>query len=255
MTISRNRIKELRSLAHRKHRLQAGVFLVEGIRLVTEALASPLLKEIFMTHEFSDSPDGAALGPKIPQSVIQSLVSNVQAEQISDTRQPQGLFALLSLPPNEIPSPGEILGPMLILADLSDPGNLGTILRTAGWFNIQTVLISAESADIFNPKVLRSAMGAHFHIPYLHQGDIHKTILGLKEIGVEILGAVMDGTSMHDVHLKDARWALMMGNEAHGLSEYWRAQTDRSVSIPPRGSVESLNVTVATGILLQNFLG
>ena len=171
------------------------------------------------------------------------------------THQPQGLFALLPLPHYESPPPGEILAPVLILADISDPGNMGTLLRTAGWFNMPTVLISAESADIFNPKVLRSAMGAHFHIPQIYQGDIHKSIMGLRASGVNILGTVTDGASMHEIQVNNGRWALMMGNEAHGLSEYWRAQADHYVTIPARGSVESLNVTVAAGILLQYFLG
>lgn len=254
MAIPKNRIKDLRSLSQRKYRLQAGVFLIEGVRLVAESLASPLIKELLMTNEFSASANGLELAQQLPPNIPQSIISNVQAEQISETRQPQGVFALLALPHDDIPSPGDILGPILILADIADPGNLGTMLRTAGWFNLPTVLISADSADIYSPKVMRSAMGAHFKIPRLFQGALHQLILGLKEAGVEIFGAVMDGTNMLDVRVAGNQWALLMGNEAHGLSQYWRALSDRNVTIPTRGSVESLNVTIATGIFLQNFM-
>lgn len=255
MTISKNRIKDLRALSQRKYRLQAGLFLIEGARLVTESLSSPLIKELLLTHEFSESVSGIELAEQLPPNAALSVISNVQAEQISETRRPQGVFALLALPHDDTPSPGEIEGPILILADIADPGNLGTMLRTAGWFNLPTVLISAESADIYSPKVMRSAVGAHFKIPRLFQGDLHKLILGLKGAGVEILSAVIDGTSMHEVRVGSNQWALMVGNEAHGLSQYWCALSDRNVAIPARGSVESLNVTVATGILLQNLIG
>ncbi len=255
MTISKNRVNDLRALAQRKHRQQAGLFLVEGFRLVTESLASPLIKELLITHEFSASPSGEALVGKLPPAATVSTISNVQAEQISTTRQPQGVFALLTTLHSEIPSLGKLSGPILILADIADPGNLGTILRTAGWFNLPTVLVSAASSDIYNPKVLRSAMGAHFHIPSLFQGDLHETMLALKASNIEVLAAVMDGTNMQEIRVAGDKWALLIGNEAHGLSEYWHAMADHKVTIPARGSVESLNVTVATGILLQNLMG
>ncbi|MFB0515711.1 MAG: TrmH family RNA methyltransferase, partial [Candidatus Neomarinimicrobiota bacterium] len=133
----------------------------------------------------------------------------------------------------------------------TDPGNMGTLLRTADWFAIPTVWVSQASADVFNPKVLRGGMGAHFHIPNLWQGDLAVPAQQISAEGIILLGATMDGRPLDQIAAPGQAWALVVGSEAHGLSPFWRGCLDEAVTIPGAGRAESLNASVATGIILH----
>ena len=225
--------------------------LIEGTRLVAEALNAPgTVERLLVTDAFLATKGWSRFaGPAGQQGLGPDAITARQAGQLSQTRTPQGIFALLDWP---LQAPGEtaVVPPVLVLDAIADPGNLGTLLRTADWFGIPSVWVSADSADITNPKVVRSAMGAHFHLPHLLQGDLTALPRQLADLGVAILGAVLDGEPATEL-APTAQWALVVGNEAHGLSPFWLERLDRKLTVSRGGSAESLNVTVAAGILLH----
>ncbi len=249
---SARELKDLRLLRHKKYRQAQRRYLLEGARLVVEALASGApVRQIFYTADFIASDfwqeiSSAAAARSIPLVEI----TPSQAGILRTTRHTQGVFAVLPLP-DPPGDPARLLeAPILVLDDISDPGNLGTLLRIADWFGMPTVWISAASADLFNPKVVRGAMGAHFHIKNIRQGDLEPHSRLLAEHHIFCLGAVIHGEHLGSFAPVDDDWALVLGNEARGLSTQWQKRLDREVGILGIGTAESLNVSVAAGIIL-----
>ena len=251
MPLSRADIQSLRALAGKKDRLASGKMLIEGARLAAEALQAPgTVERLMVTNAFLAGDEWSRLdGLAGQQGLVPESITAKQAEQLSQTRSPQGIFALLDWP---LQAPGKtaVAPPVLVLDAIADPGNLGTLLRTADWFGLPSVYVSADSADITNPKVVRSAMGAHFHLPQLLQGDLMELPRQLADRGVPILGAVLDGEPAAEL-APLTEWALVLGSEAHGLSPFWLERLDRRLTVAGGGAAESLNVTVAAGILLH----
>lgn len=247
----------LRALRLKKHRHAQGRYVVEGARLVAEALGSPLeVQQVLVTDLFTRSALWPTIEAELQARGIQAtLISEVQAQQLADTRHPQGIFAVVKLP-LQPPEPERMLQPpILILDDIADPGNLGTLLRTADWFAVPTVWVSPESADIYNPKVVRGGMGAHFHIPLIWQGDLTVFADQLQVKEINLLGAALDGMPLREVTSPGDAWALVIGSEAQGLSTFWRKRLDEAVTIPGGGQAESLNAAVAGGIILHYLVG
>lgn len=249
MPLTRTELQSLRSLAQKKHRHTQGRYLIEGGRLVGEAVRSGVqVERLLLTDKFTASTAGQQLAGETGGLEITRLTAT-QAEQLSNTPHPQGVFAVVrwlfgaELPP--------IQPPMLILDGIADPGNLGSILRTADWFAIPTVWVSADSADITNPKVVRGGMGAHFHLSHLWQGDLAAGADRLATEGVTLMGATLDGQPLDQVKLPGRSWALIVGSEVRGLNPFWRERLDLAVTIPGWGQAESLNVSVAVGVLLH----
>jgi TrmH family RNA methyltransferase len=253
MSLSHRELKDLRSLRQKKQRLSQGRFLIEGMRLVREALLSGAeIEQVLVSSKFAAGNAWPVLEHQVrDRSVTVIQITETQAQQLADTLNPQGLFATIKIPAllNQ-PSP-PILPPVLILDDITDPGNLGTILRTAVWFGVQTALLTATSADALNPKVVRGGMGAHFHLPALWQGEPMKIARALGDEDIMVLGATMDGKPLDQLPPVKKNWALVIGSEAHGLSEFWSERLDLALTIPGTGSVESLNAAVAAGIILH----
>ena len=205
------------------------------------------------TEAFQQSGAWAQLGQAAARpGLVPELITATQSEQLSDTPHPQGVFAVVRWPFGaELPP---VQPPILILDGIADPGNLGSILRTADWFAIPTVWVSADSADITNPKVVRGGMGAHFHLSHLWQGDLAAGADRLATEGVTLMGATLDGQPLDQVKLPGRSWALIVGSEVRGLNPFWGERLDLAVTIPGWGQAESLNVSVAVGVLLHYFL-
>ena len=147
----------------------------------------------------------------------------------------------------------EFVSNFLILDNISDPGNMGTILRTAIWFGIKDVILSSECVDLYNSKVVRSGMGAHFHLNQIVINSLDNLIPKLQKDGFSIIGAELDGTSINKFTVP-SKWALVLGSEAHGISPYIKSSLDESVTIPNKDNLESLNVAVAAGIILNSLV-
>lgn len=224
---------------------------MEGFRLVTEALnSSERVIQILATRENMKSQRWTDLNPLIERNIVNMVaITAVQADQLSETRSPQGIFALMPLPGyDEIPP---LKGPLLILDNLSDPGNVGTIIRTAAWFGIEAILASSETVDFYNSKVLRSAMGGHLRIGRLWQGEPEQIHQAVKEANLLLVGATMAGEPIGGQRVDAQNWAVVLGSEAHGLTRFWSERLVKAISIRGAGGAESLNVAVAAGIIME----
>jgi len=250
--LSAARIKQLKSLHQKKFRRHENQFLLEGNRLIDQALsADAQIIEVWMTQKNLDSDFGKNIlqqfeEKKIPFSVAPEKI----IRQMSDSLNDQGIIALVSIPVYEkYDSPPN---KAIYLDGISDPGNMGTILRTAAWFGIKSIFRSPECVDPFNSKVVRSAMGAHFYFQHFDAIPEEKLLGDYSETGMEILGSDMKGNPVQTLNLEAIEgWILILGNEAHGIGELSKSFITSTVSIPGIEGLESLNVSVAGGILLH----
>lgn len=249
--LSNSQIKHLRSLHIKKIRVTEKQFIIEGHRLIEEAIhAKTKFDGIWCSEEYAKN-NGQFLialkkaGNKWETTSVKSL------SQVCDSQHNQGIIALLPLPEQtEFKSNNS---PILLLDNISNPGNMGTLLRTADWFGVKNLMLSPKCVDPYNSKVVRSAMGAHFHLNQIAQESVIKVIPLLKKEDYTIIGADMDGTSI-DKFIPPQKWALVLGNEAHGLSPHIKSLIDERVTITKFGNMESLNVAVAGGVILNSLV-
>ena len=258
ITSSQNpKLKLVRALMGRaKERREANAFVVEGVRLVEEAVTAGW-KFQFALYTDGLSDRGRSLLNKLYSSQIDTEeVAGDLLQKLSDTETPQGIMAVLDY--SELPLP-ETLDFVLIPDQIRDPGNLGTLLRSAAATGAQAVLLPPETTDPFAPKVLRSGMGAHFRVP-IHEMTWEKIydVCRLSGValsgealskGLQVLIADMDGASCWDIDLRQPL-ALIVGGEAEGVSEQARQLANGKISIPMAGNVESLNAGVAGSVLM-----
>lgn len=245
ITSSQNsKIKLVRALLGRaKERREANAFVVEGVRLVEEAVNSDW-KFQFALYDDSPSERGLKLVKKLEDKKIEvEKVESRLMQSLSETETPQGILAVLALTNLPIPNSPNFL---LIPDQIRDPGNLGTLLRTAAAAGVQAVLIPPETTDAFAPKVVRSGMGAHFRLP-IHSKTWEEIEAQTK--GLQVYLADMDGTSCWETDLRQPL-ALIIGGEAEGASEAAQKLVTQKISIPMQGSVESLNAGVAGSVLM-----
>ena len=246
--ISSNEIKRLKSLAYKKYRKRYSQYLIEGKRVVEEAIKSnskPI--KIWTTGDFLEC--NLELKMLISQYTYDLIDSKLFSE-ILNTKNPQHIMALL---PIEHPSHKDTNSNILILDNISDPGNMGTILRTVAWYGINTVICSESCVDIYNPKVIRSGMGAHFYIDKIIYADLYNYIKKLKDQSYTILAATLCGEHHKNIKI-NSPWALVLGNEAHGISASLKKCFDLAVSIPQRQKIDSLNVAIAGSIILDRLV-
>ena len=245
--ITKNQIKFLRSLSQKKYRIQSQKFLVEGKRIVKELIqSSALIDQIYVSEDFIIKNADFIL---FDSNITYEIIPNDVISKIKTTDSSQEVFAI-SFINNSLDI--QIQTPILVLDDISDPGNLGTLLRSASWYGINNVLVSSKSVDIYNPKVVRSAMGAHFHITNLHQLSEEKIRSIINDESINIIAATLNGSS-HKNFDPSNNWALILGNEAHGVTESMLNIANDQVSIPKLGNMESLNVGVAGSVLIDRF--
>jgi len=245
ITSSQNsKIKLVRALLGRaKERREANAFVVEGVRLVEEAVNSNW-EFLFVLHDETLSERGK-LQVKIltSRSVDVEVISESVMKSLSETENPQGILAVLSL--TQLPFSNN-LNFILIPDQIRDPGNLGTLLRTAAAAGVQAVLLPPETTDAFAPKVVRSGMGAHFRLP-IHSMTWDEIQRQTKDLQIYL--ADMDGQSCWETDLRQPL-ALIVGSEAEGASNEARRLATQKISILMAGNVESLNAAVAGSLLI-----
>ena len=249
--LSNSQIKLFKSLHTKKFRVAEKQFIIEGHRLIEEAFrAKTKFDGIWCTEEYAEKNSKLLIALKRAQNTWET-TSAKSLSQVCDSRNNQGIIALLTLPEQ---AQFKIDNSSIILLDnISDPGNMGTILRTAEWFGVKNIIFSPKCVDPYNSKVIRSAMGAHFHLNQIVQANLIQTIPQLKNECFTIIGADMDGTSITEFS-PPQKWALVLGNEAHGLSPHITSLLDKSITIPKAGNIESLNVAVASGVILNSLV-
>lgn len=243
MALSKNEIKLIKSLQAKKSRESLRLFVVEGVKLVGELLQQKKFKidGIFYTEDH---------GLDLPKNVHSFKISNTELERISGLVTPNKVLAVVKFPADLEPDwKSEDL--VLILDDIKDPGNLGTLLRTADWFGIKTVLASPGTVDLFNPKVIQASMGAVYRINFI-QADIHHKMVELQENGFIVAAADLDGKNLYSYPFP-SKLALVAGSESHGISEKTGRLCNDKITIPRVGETESLNVGIAAGIILSAF--
>lgn len=233
-------VKQWKKLQIRKERDKSGTFLVEGFHLVEEALKQKEYVEEIILNEKTDMPPSWDYGD-IPVTVVTDEISR----QLADTETTQGIFAICRQSKQTLKS-----GKTFLLIDsVQDPGNLGTMIRTADAAGIDAVIVGKGSVDTYNPKVLRSAQGSHFHLPVI-SGDLTEWIDRLNEDKIPVYGTALENGSVFTEADSNEAFALLVGNEGSGVNKELLAKTTQNLYIPIYGKSESLNVAVAAGILL-----
>ena len=243
--ISHNKIKQIQSLKTSKGRTKEGLFLIEGVRCVNSFLEkSDYIIELFFVKAFSSmnySMIRLCKKKNIPYTIISDKIMKV----ISDTKTPSGILGISKFyPPPELNLKSNR---WLYLYKISDPGNLGTILRSAAWFNIKNIALSKDSTDPYNPKTIRSATGAHLHLN-IHREVDYKIYL---DNNYFLLGTDQNGDNKLDDLDYHKRIVLFLGNESIGLSASIKKRMDKLISIERLGHGESLNVSIAGSIIMN----
>lgn len=230
-----------KALKDRKGRRESGCFLVEGRKMVEEALASAFDVETVLVQEGMELPDGLTMP-------VYELPAHVLAA-VCDTKTPQGIAAVVRMKEQSA------LGKHIVVLDgVQDPGNVGTIIRTADAAGMDGVLLSNQCADVFSPKVLRATMGSIFRMSLRTTDDLPGELTKLREKGYSILSSQLDGTSFYERQGVAERFALIIGNEGNGVSEQVQQTATHRVRLPMRGGAESLNAAIAAAIMMYELM-
>ncbi len=242
------KIKETAYLSsNKRERKRSGLFVAEGLRLCVDACQSGVeIVNAFFTSSFLEKHQKEAFE-------IQALSENCYeiteelAKKISDTQTSQGVFLVCKSIENKPCDTGRVL----ILDGVSDPSNVGAIARSAEAFGIKGLILTSGCADAFSPKALRASMGAFFRIPTIENADILKTVTDLKSKGYTVFGSVVTGfdKTVFECEFSD-KSAMVIGNEAFGISDEARKVCDTLVTLPMKGRAESLNASAAAAVLL-----
>lgn len=247
---SNGQIKELIKLQKSaRQRKKNSEFVAEGDKLVKEAYRHKKLKKIYISENVFEAKKEEFA--EMLQSVSYEIVANTVFQNISETVTPQGILGIIAMPSYSLE---ELLQDekqcFLLLDDIRDPGNLGTIMRTAEGAGMSAVLLSKESVDLFNPKVVRATMGAIFRMPFGYVESLPQVMETMKKKGIEIYGTMMDGSMVYDEADYTKGVGIVIGNEANGISEETKEKLSGRIRIPMEGSLESLNAAVAAAILM-----
>ena len=242
-----------RDLRRRKSREKQALFVAEGVRAVEELLASSIeIRGALVAPQLEGAQRGAELAAALASRDVEVLkVTEAEFRSAAETESPQGVLAIAEIPVrslDELTNRDNVR--LLVLDAVGDPGNVGTILRTAAALGVDATIALPGTVDLWNAKVVRAAMGSSFrhwtfHASVEQLGDF------LRAGGIELWGADMSGEALANLS-PPRKLALAVGNEGAGLSSSLRERVDRLVSLPISGNVESLNVAVATGILLYH---
>lgn len=247
--ISQNKIKLINSLNKKKFRDQNRLFIAEGEKLVFELLHSKIkVNEIFMRDDWQPSDN-------VPSEIACNKVEAQQLKKITQLNTSPPIIALCEIPQNSMEANEWQHGLTLALDDVQDPGNLGTIIRLADWFGIAHIVCSQHTADAYNPKVVQATMGAIARVE-LHYTNLEAFLAAQSKNNIPIYGTFLDGDNIYTQELSKYG-IIVMGNEGKGISPTIAQRINKKLLIPSFSSnethSESLNVSMATGIVLSEF--
>ncbi|WP_167955800.1 23S rRNA (guanosine(2251)-2'-O)-methyltransferase RlmB [Anaerosporobacter faecicola] len=246
---SNNQIKNLIALQKKaKVRNSQKEFVIEGIKMFEETSQEQLVKA-YVTETFYQEriQENTAYFDGFSYEIVADKIFC----EVADTTTPQGVLAIVKQPAYDYESliTAEHAN-LLLLEDVRDPGNMGTIIRTAEGAGITGIVISKESVDIFNPKVVRSTMGALYRMPFVYVDHFVDALREMKQQGITIYASHLSATNYYDEEVYESKTGIIIGNEANGISEEVSKEADRLIKIPMEGKVESLNAGVAASILM-----
>lgn len=250
--ISKNKIKYIVSLQRKKIRDEEQLYLIEGDKLVREYLLSGIrLRLLAAKPEFTDSlmPEGKVLIEEIDS------VNDDDLKQISTLKTPHNAIALVPMPQSKY-NPDNILKDLCAALDfVQDPGNLGTIIRSAAWFGINNIVCSVDTVDLYNPKVIQASMGAVLHVE-VHYCNLRQFLEKAIEKGVPVYGTLIDGVSIY-TSTPGKQGVILLGNESRGISEELMPLISEKIMIPRfnnfKYGIDSLNVSMAASIVFSEF--
>lgn len=230
-----------------KVRKEQGAFVIEGKKLFIEAKELGILKMTYISENFYDNMAENNLLHDINYEIVEDKIFM----HMSDTVTPQGIISIVHMPNYQIMDIYKInKGTLLLLEDLRDPGNLGTIFRTAEAAGIEGIILSKECVDIYNPKVIRSTMGSIFRLPYFYVENFTDILKSLKENKFTLFATHLSGKVFYDEVDYSGKSGIIIGNEAHGISKNVEMEADVLIKIPMCGQVESLNAGIAASVIM-----
>lgn len=243
--LSKNWQKFINSLQQKKYRQQHGAFVVEGAKSVVELLRSDFqVDALFATEQFYK--ENKALLAKQPFAV--EIVTEDDLARVGSFQTNNAALAVAKTKPNDILC---VNGPeiVLVLDDIRDPGNLGTIIRIADWYGVQKIVCSVNTVDVYNPKVIAATMGSFCRVGvyYTSLAQFFDT-----QTGVVVYGTFMEGDNLHRTPLQSGAY-VVVGNESNGISDAVAQRVTKRITIPRFGGAESLNAGIATAIVLDNW--
>ena len=244
--ITKSDIKYIQSLAHKKFREEEGVFIIEGVKMVGELIQEfpETIVNLYATQHW--------VNENCPQELTGFhviVIDEITLGKISQLKTPNQVVAVVKIP-KQIPQSNPLGNWVLVLDQIQDPGNLGTIIRTCDWFGIENIVCSLDTVDAYNPKTVQSAKGSLLRINIQYFDLI--TFLSSKK-GVPVYAAALDGTSIHTIDVEGPA-IIVIGNEANGISKEILAFATQKITIPKIGKAESLNAGIATAIILSNLV-
>ncbi|WP_434309562.1 TrmH family RNA methyltransferase [Hominifimenecus sp. rT4P-3] len=242
---SNAQVKQIVSLQTRtKARLETGLFVAEGTKIIKE-LPESLRIRVFASESYLINKENSNFAAEVGAEPIPDVVFR----HMSDTKTPQGILAVARQQKFTLE---DLLsgGPVIVLEGIQDPGNLGTIIRTGEAAGVGGILADRETADRYNPKVVRATMGAIYRVPYCVTENLQTDVKALKMRGFQVYAAHLKGTCFYDQVDYQKSTAFLIGNEGNGLTDSLAALADTYIRIPMEGKVESLNAAVAASILM-----
>jgi RNA methyltransferase, TrmH family len=249
--LSRNELKYFSSLRIKKFRDKENKFIAEGKKIVEEALLGNYKCEIVIViKQFAESEKSFI--NSLPQDLRIETVPGLDFKKLKDTVSPQGIAAVFNKVTFDKKNIDLVKDSILICLDnISDPGNLGTIIRNCDWFGFKSVLLTENCADLYNPKTIRAGMGSTFHLNIFEEFS-YMDIENLKKKGYRVICSDLDGEDIYNINISKNS-ILVFSNESGGPSQEILNLTDQKVTIPSFGKAESLNVASASAIILSAF--
>ena len=241
------KIQKLKKSA--RNRRNEGLFIAEGVRLVEDALAYRMVEKVYLSENVKEEYFDR-LSHKLKEADIEYVSSKV-FQEISDTESPQGVLAVVQMPGYDRSTVVEREDAAVIcLEDIQDPGNLGTIFRTAEGAGMSAVIMSAGCVDLFNPKVVRATMGAIFRLPFFITENMTKEAERLKQEHFSVYAASLEGARLYTEETYEGKCAVIIGNEANGIKQETQQAATHKIKIPMEGQLESLNAAVSAALFM-----
>lgn len=240
-------VKNLTQLMKKaKARRESGTFVVEGIRMFREVPKERLV-QTYVSESFLEKQENR----DVLKDISYEIMTDKVFAAVSDTQTPQGILCVVKQKEYSLEEMLHKEAPLLmILENLQDPGNLGTVFRTAEGAGVDGIIMSSDTVDIYNPKTVRSTMGSLYRMPFIYEKDLSEILVKIKEKGVQVYAAHLKGQHAYYQENYTGGCAFLIGNEGNGLTEDLAEQADTYIRIPMEGQVESLNAAVAAAILM-----
>ncbi len=258
-SLKNTKIRQVIALQKKRERDKTGLFMVEGPKIIDEIPESWTVKKFFIQQSFYEKEENQSWLSRRIHSLtptpFYSIVEDSVFEKMSDTETPQGILAVVEQKQYDLNILDKVFdvseSPFwLLIEEVQDPGNLGTLIRTADAAGACGVILSKGTVDLYSPKVIRSTMGSIFHLPILTRADLFQAIQRLQKQGIKVLAAHLEGTcSPYEINLEQGI-GILVGNEGNGLTEKVVKMANYRIKLPMLGKAESLNAAVAGSILL-----